>query len=217
MEMGRFEMCHCATAKVIIVSPHLDDEVLGCASFIDKEVLVVYATQYHPIFPDKKNIEENKELVETIGFEAVYMGTAHKTNNLDTIGQAVMIDKFEKIFNKYQPETVILPCPSYNQDHRVIYDATLTALRPHDKNHFVKRVLLYEQPETFGTLRKPDPFHPTYFRHLDIEFKLYLMTYYGTQMRGHRTFDHISAIAKVRGMQANMDYAEAFEVVRWIE
>lgn len=202
----------------LIISPHLDDEVLGCASFLDKDAIVVYVTQFHPLFPHGENIKENKILVKSMGIKALYIDEAmNLTNELELLLINKLINHFESIINPLKPDTVLIPNPSYNQDHRIVYDAALTAMRPHDRNHFVKRVLLYEQPETWGTLRKPEPFNPTYFRHLDIENKLRLISYYQTQARGHRRDDYIISIAKVRGMQANLDYAEAFEVARWVE
>jgi len=207
--------------KVMIIAPHPDDEVYGCCSYLDttdRELVIVYVTSLHPLFPDGENLTEQKKLAEAINFKPVFMNPHHgQTNVLDRLGQSGLIDEFEKGINEYQPDIVLVPCPSYNQDHRAVYDAALTAMRPHDRNYFVKRILLYEEPETFGTLRKPDAFRPNYYRPLDIDKKIKIMNIYQTQMRGHRTPNHVKAIATVRGMQSGMEYAEAFEVARWIE
>ena len=48
------------------------------------------------------------------------------------------IDAFQDLINTYTPQTVYIPYTSYNQDHRAIYNAAMVALRPHDKNWFVK-------------------------------------------------------------------------------
>ena len=40
---------------------------------------------------------------------------------------------------------------------------------------------------------------------------------YKTQLRDHRSVDFIKAIAKVRGGQSDYEYAEAFEVLRWVD
>lgn len=205
---------------ILIIAPHPDDEVYGCSSILadkKKALMVVYVTLMHPLFPGGENIREQEKLAETIGFEPIILPSHKQTNMLDKSGQAYLISNLECIFNECRPWTVLVPCPSYNQDHRVVYDAALTAMRPHDRNHFVKSVLLYEQPETWGSLRSPLPFEPNYYKELDLNFKLKLMNIYKSQMRGHRTPQHIEAIARSRGMQANMDCAEAFEVVRWIE
>jgi hypothetical protein len=40
---------------------------------------------------------------------------------------------------------------------------------------------------------------------------------YASQVRRHRSDEHLMAIARIRGMQADVDDAEAFEVLRWVE
>jgi len=207
------------TCKTLIIAPHIDDEVYGCSSYLwEENIIVLYVTSNHATVVNGDYIKENRTLVESLGFQAEYIWPLrHKSNFLDLNGQANLIDEFEKVINAQKPELVLIPSPSYNQDHRMVYDAALTAMRPHDIVHFVKRILLYEEPDTWGTMRKPSPFNANYYRKLDLEFKLKLMSIYKSQLRGHRTPEHIEAIARVRGMQANMEYAEAFEVVRWIE
>ena len=138
-------------------------------------------------------------------------------NRLDSVPQQDLILEFENLINEEKPNTVLLTNPSYNQDHRAIYEAMLTALRPHDKNHFVKKIFLYEQPESFGTLRKPVNFKATYYKPLNLEFKLKALEIYRSQMRKHRSLIHLETIARLRGMQCNLDFAESFEIVRWLD
>lgn len=203
---------------MLILSPHLDDEVYGCSSFLkEKGLKVFYFTTLHPLCPNDENIRDNKKLVTSLGFKALYSKWGDMTNELEAIGLDIIINSLESLINEHKPDTVLIPAPSYNQDHRIVYDASLTALRPHFSNHFVKKILVYEQPETFGTMREPEPIRPTYFRELDITFKLAMMEIYKSMNRSHRSFEHIEAIARLRGMQSNMDYAEAFEVLRWID
>ena len=58
-------------------------------------------------------------------------------------------------------------------------------------NFFVKKILLYEQPETFGTMRKVENFKSNYFRKLDFNFKKKSMEIYNSQIRGHRNIQHL--------------------------
>lgn len=199
----------------LIVSPHLDDEVLGASTFLQEACTVLYITEEHPLFPNGLNITESKRLQRHVGFAAV----RHKlpTNRVATAGEAVLIKVFEDAVAAAKPDTVLLPFPSYNQDHRAIYEAALTALRVHDRNHFVRRILVYEESDVWGTLRKVDAFRPAYFRRVDMARKLSLWKFYQSQQRGHRTIEDIQAIAHVRGMQSHQDFAEAFEVLRWCE
>lgn len=204
--------------RILIASPHLDDEVLGCASMLDG-AHVAYTTRTHPEFRDvyEEHLAFRAEVNGVSLFPDDFDGLHFdRINELDQLGQSVLIAYFERVVRHVMPDLVAVPAPSYNQDHRAVYDAMLTACRPHDRNWFVKKVVVYEEPETFGALRMP-PFWPTYFRPLDVDRKLALYHLYASQVRGHRSDEHIRAIAAVRGMQVNVPYAEGFEVLRWVE
>lgn len=200
--------------SALIIAPHPDDEVYGCTSFLAEGTTVFYCSNSHPdVSPDTLSKEAN-EVAERTGVEAIWGNWP--TNFLDSMPQGDLIASFEVLLARGRPGVVLLPAHSYNQDHRAVTSAMLTALRPHDETPFVKRVLLYEQHDVFGTLHGC-PFRPTYFRSLDLSLKEELYNIYESQIRGHRTWDHTEAIARVRGLQANMVFAEAFEVLRWVE
>lgn len=200
---------------VLIVSPHLDDEVLGCASFLDNTATVLYLTELHPLFPNGLNISESKMVQKEAGFSSL----RHQlpTNAVASVGESALISLFEDAIVATEPSTVLLPFPSYNQDHRAVYECALTALRVHDRLPFVSRILVYEETDVWGTLRKVEQFRPTYFRTLDLDRKLALWSMYRSQQRGHRTHEDIRTIAHARGMQSHQQWAEAFEVLRWCE
>ena len=126
-----------------------------------------------------------------------------------------LLSSFETFISEQKPEEIYIPHPSYNQDHRVTYEAVLTALRPHDKNFFVKKVLVYEQPHVFlwdysdninGAIK------PNYFVPIDIERKIKAYKLMPTQVRSFRR-----SMAQLRGQQSNNEYAEAFQIIRWVD
>jgi len=158
--------------SVLIIAPHMDDEVLGCSSFLQNKninTIIFYATKKHAFVSTETLVKENDELIEFLGCKKRFMSFEY-VNKLDTIPIQDLLNEFEAVLMEEKPLTVLLPTPSYNQDHRIIYEAMLTALRPHDKIPFVKRVLMYEQPESFGTLRKVEPFKASYYRRLAVQY-----------------------------------------------
>lgn len=218
--------------NVLIISPHMDDEVLGCGGVMAKygnKVTVLYVTGYHPNVNSDQYHAENKNVVANakckalyctreiypngLGFQGVII---HKqTNRLHMIPQSALISEFEVVINDVKPDTVFVCFPSYNQDHRAVFDALITAIRPHDKNWYVKNVLVYEQPETIHTNRLvTEPFKPVLFTEIDIEAKLKLYKLYKSQVRGHRGTETIKALAAVRGSFIGKPYAEAFDCIR---
>jgi N-acetylglucosamine malate deacetylase 1 len=110
---------------------------------------------------------------------------------------------------------VLIPQPSYNQDHRAVHDAAITALRPHDRNPFVREVLVFEQPDSI-LWRHGNETEPNYFRRISVEDKLHSYSLYASQVRGHRSPELIAAMACLRGSQSGLKQAEGFTVKRMI-
>ena len=122
-------------SKNLIISPHVDDELLGSFSFLNSETTVVETgvDEFHVVNRDER-LGELDKLAKHCGFN--YEVLDNKVNNFEIKN---LIDSYEELINRLQPNLVLIPYPSYNQDHRSVYDASLVALRHHDKNHFVKK------------------------------------------------------------------------------
>lgn len=199
----------------------MDDEVLACSSFLlDKSLdITIYYMTYSHAFIDKITLNNENEMLrgKCHFFKITNDRYDSNLNKLDTLPQQELINEFTDTINTGCYDTLVIPNASYNQDHRAVYEAALTAVRPHDTNHFVKKVLLFEEPESFGTLRHGQRFYPNYFRPVDIDKKLELIKIYKSQLRDHRSLDFIKAIAKLRGEQMCKPYAEAFDILRWVK
>ncbi len=203
----------------MILSPHIDDEVLGCGGILDKETFVIYCGMNESHIKGdwiKKRPKEEERLSE---LKDVVSMTNHSYKILDNKVNHYklqnLITYFEKYINDIKPTEVYIPHPSYNQDHRVVYDAAITALRPHDINHFVKRIFVYEQPHMLFWDDKD--FKPNYFVPIDIERKVKMYELMKTQVRKFRSSKHLKAISKIRGGQSNCEYAESFKILRWVD
>ena len=202
--------------KRVIIAPHVDDDVLGCGGILDVTCLVVYCGIDESGIPNRPSLKERLEEVQ-----AVKDITGHKTKILNNLvnqyKEKDLIGQIEEIINEYGPEEIYVCHPSYNQDHRAVYDATMVALRPHDKNHFVKKVFVYEQPHMLFWDNGDVDFKPNYFTQISIEKKIEVYETMKSQVRSFRSPEHLRAIAKLRGGQSNCEYAEAFQILRWVE
>ena len=200
--------------KKLIISPHIDDEVLGCGGILDSDTFILHCgVEDRSYVSAEKRIEEIEDVRKIAGFKMELL--KNTVNNYEIID---LIPEFEKTINEVRPEMAFIPYPSYNQDHQAVYKAALVALRQHDINFFVKKVLVYEQPQdVFWDFNNGDSFKPNYFVPIDIEKKLKLYSLLKSQVRSFRSPEHVKAMAIIRGGQSNFKYAEAFKILRWID
>jgi len=209
--------------KDLIISPHADDEVLGCGGILNKNSFVYYCgldeslihkdnlkDRKHRISLDKK-LEEIKDVEKYLGFRWDW----NINSRVNYYKEIEFIKVFEDLINELKPERIFIPYPSYNQDHRVIYNAVRIALRQHDKNFFVKKVLVYEQPHVL--LWENKSVKANYFIPIKIKRKLVAYSLYKSQVRSTRSSELLKNIAEIRGVQSNCRYAEGFIVERWVE
>jgi len=207
--------------KKLIISPHIDDEVLGCGGILDKDTFVIYCGKDEKHITQEWIKERPTDDVRMAELKRVVSITNHKYTILDNKVNYYklqdLLESIEKTINEIKPNEVYIPHPSYNQDHRTVYNATMVALRPHDKNYFVKKVFIYEQPHMLFWDNGGVNFKPNYFIPIDIDKKVKVYTTMKSQVRSFRSPEHLRAIAKLRGGQSNCDYAESFQIVRWVD
>jgi LmbE family N-acetylglucosaminyl deacetylase len=186
----------------LIIAAHADDEALGCVSVLKNSI--VFICSY-----DSSREEELLSASKDIEYSFYQFNEEENNFNLHSL-----IKEFELAINTWQPNMVFIPHPGYHQDHTVAYNASIAALRPHETNFFVKKVFIYESIHDF--LWTDKVFTPNYFIPIDIEEKIKAFSFYKSQMKSHRSIESITQLAALRGKQANVPYAEAFKVIRWI-
>ena len=206
--------------KKLIISPHVDDEILGCGGILDENSFVYYCgIDESKIVSDPKHRIGIKSRVAEIKKVTNYLMFKYEVNydaKVNYYKISDFISKFEKLINDIKPEMIFIPSfQTYNQDHKVVYNAVKIALRPHDKNFFVKKVLVYEQPSSI--MWENSPLIPNYFVPIDIDKKIKAYSFHKSQVRSMRSNDLLRAIVKIRGKQANCEHAEAFFIKRWVD
>jgi|TARA_R110000782_G_scaffold250863_1_gene338321 LmbE family N-acetylglucosaminyl deacetylase len=205
--------------KKLIIAPHIDDDVLGCGGIIDSNTMVLYCGMDEKHIPNRPDSFDRLNEAEDV---SEFLGNQYHVldNKVNQYKLQDLLSSFEIFISEQKPEEIYIPHPSYNQDHRVTYEAVLTALRPHDKNFFVKKVLVYEQPHVFlwdysdninGAIK------PNYFVPIDIERKIKAYKLMPTQVRSFRSPETLRSMAQLRGQQSNNEYAEAFQIIRWVD
>jgi N-acetylglucosamine malate deacetylase 1 len=194
----------------LILAPHIDDEALGCYSALNENSHVCYmGVENRSYVTAAERIKELNDAAHAKSFSWKIF-----ENTVNSYNVSALIPLIEEQINTYKPEKVYVPHYSYNKDHQAVYDSAMIALRHHDKNWFVKHVFIYEQPHTI--LWPVKSFEPNFFIKIDIEDKIRTYQLYESQVREHRSAELIRTMAALRGKQANIDFAEAFNCIRFV-
>lgn len=202
--------------KVLVVSPHTDDGELGCggaiARFIEEGDDVTYVAlsccEKSIPAPYPKDIlsQEVKDATKILGLKDPIL-FSFEVREFPRLRQEIL-DTLIRLRNKIQPDIVFTPSRyDTHQDHKTTVEETMRA--------FKKCTLLgYEQPWnniTFNTLA----FVPLNENHL--RRKIDALACYETQKeRAYLNPEFIRGLALTRGTQIEEQYAEAFEVIKWV-
>ena len=122
-----------ASSKLII-SPHIDDEILGPGGILDKNTHVVYCGYDESHIPNRPTSVDRLMEAEEV---SNYLGHSFQLldNHINEYSVTKLIGDIETIINETQPDEIYIPNPSYNQDHKAVYDAAMVATRPQVLNH----------------------------------------------------------------------------------
>lgn len=199
-----------------MVAPHVDDEALGCGGILDERFHVHYCgVEEFRIVDRTTRLTEATKCAEYLGFSY----SINLENQVNDYRLGPLIGQLEAVINEQRPQTLFLPYPSYNQDHRAVLDAALTALRPHDVNHQLRNILLYEEIQVSGwpyreDLLRAQTYHPNCFIPIDIERKITAYTKHASQVRSMRSPELLRELARWRGFQGGHEYAESFLAIK---
>lgn len=221
--------------KVLVVSPHPDDEVLGVGGTIARltsegnDVTVAIVTKgWEPLFTNSQVEQvrsEARDANKVLGVKSLRFMDLPVTK-LNEISKHELNKKCEQLISEEEPELVFLPfCGDLQEDHRQVFDACMVALRPVISRKYVKRVLCYETvSETHRSVACVEScFEPQLWVDISgqLSTKLEAMRRYGSQLQEEpdaRSLEAISSLAKWRGSIVGMPAAECFVVVRecWV-
>ncbi|GBE04755.1 glucosamine-6-phosphate deaminase-like protein [bacterium BMS3Abin10] len=217
--------------KVLIISPHPDDETLGCGGTILKHIAAgdeVYwlimtnisvETGYDKI-QVKKRRQEIDNVAKEYGFKKVFKLDL-PTTKLDVIPGGQIIESVSKIINKVKPHVFYMPNRNdVHSDHKVTFDSVISSTKTF-RNPFIKKIMMYETvSETeFSPPLQDIAFIPNGFSDISdyLDRKISIMKIYRNELGIHpfpRSIKNLKALATFRGATAGVKYAEAFMVLK---
>ena len=210
--------------KVLAISPHADDVELGAAGLLLKlihkgwyvqVVVCSLETEVRYTGITVSGDTRRKEFYESMSFLGAY-GIEHNGSITDKKG---LISALDRRINSLRPDIVLIPAPSFHQDHQFVYDCCLAATRP-TKGFIVPTVLVYEYPASnWGPSAGMNPARGGIYEDISSVFQLKLesLRRHKSQIhdRNHMiSLDGVTRLAKFRGMEIGVGYAELFYLLR---
>ena len=198
------------------------------AKALEAEVLVMIMSagdlqQYRASQPLVSGAQRSEELeaamrsLEVDDYTIVYC-EAERHLRLDALPRRELIAQIEReselAIDKVRPDMVILPAPSYNQDHQATFEAGFAACRPHlpSDKPFVPVVLSADAPQ-LGWSVEPARFC-VYVDISDyLDRKLQAHACHRSQLRpepSQASLENIERLARLRGSEVAVKAAEAF-------
>ena len=174
--------------KLLIISPHADDEVLGCGGFMLKakqvgaEQLIVYATIGG--FCNAGSITDRENECNSLLHE---VGAAHRVlitgmdAMLDTVPSVTLTTALDAVISSFKPSIVFLPYKSRHQDHVKVNECAIASLRLRD-DWQPSMILQYEYPFVADEM---NCFNPNLYIDISntIEQKVELFNKYRSQIK----------------------------------
>jgi len=218
--------------RILVVSPHPDDEVLGCGGTLLRarakgaELHWLVMTRMGPDYGAARIAERETEMakvVEAFGFASVSR-LDHPAASLDAVALSGLVGEIGDAVKRHQPDVLYLPFPGdSHSDHRATYLAT-SACTKWFRYPSIRRVLAYETLSETDMALPVDGtvFRPTVFVDISgyLEAKIEAMRLYGAEL-GQPPFPRSEAVlraqATLRGAQCGCGAAEAFMLLKEIQ
>jgi LmbE family N-acetylglucosaminyl deacetylase len=203
---------------ILILAPHTDDGELGCGATIAKAInegATVYYAAFSTAdesvpegFPKNQLEIEVKEATKQLGIPKeqllIYRFEVRKLNYV----RQEILEELIRLRDRIKPDIVFLPSSKdIHQDHKTMSEEGIRAFK-------FCTILGYEliwNNLSFST----DCFIA--ITHDQLNLKIQALNAYATQEgKLYMDPDFIRSLAKIRGTQIGVPYAETFEVIRWI-
>ena len=218
--------------RIIVVSPHPDDETLGAGGSIDKfitqgnEVMILTVSGHLPPLYSREDYEvtlkEAYEAYKILGVkESVFLEIPATMIGEEPVH--VLNSKLTSILKEFRPNIVLCPFPDRHIDHRLIFESCMVATRPVGFGKEIEMVAAYE---TLSETHWNAPYIEANFTQnlvvdisLNLETKIEALRCFKSQIsekEGPRSLEAVKSLAKFRGSQAGFESGEAFYIIKQI-
>jgi len=217
--------------KILIIAAHPDDEILGAGGTMlkhsvngDEVEAIILARGITSRNNESKDKIENLRADSKKACKLLKMKKVthydFPDNKMDSIPLLDVIKVIEDKIRNFKPEKIYTHhYGDLNIDHRITYQAALTACRP--INTSVNEIICFEIPSS-TEWNYPQNFNPNYFVNItkQLNMKIKAMERYKGEIRKFphpRSSKYLKVLAEKWGAVSGNNAAEAFEIIRKIE
>lgn len=212
--------------KILVIAPHADDEILGVGGYLvhqvaeKAEIYIALATigGTNPRQVSEVRKAEFKQVKSRLGVTRDFILYDNMDALLDTIPTLDIARKLDEVLRQVEPDEVFLNYSSHHQDHKKLFDCALISFRL-KAGHNPKMIALYEYPFVGNHY---DSIHGGSWYH-DIsdviEEKIRLFNCYSSQvcdLPSPLNEEGIRTLARIRGLECGVRYAEKFYIQKMI-
>jgi len=195
--------------KVLIVSPHADDEILSSWTYLllSKKQKISLHIIYQAINDNDDRMYLVNDLSKEMKFtyDIAFMGY---DSIMDTLKMKDIVSYYDDKINGY--DEIIIPSLSFHQDHYIANKACISALRRNNESS----ILIAEHPFNISYLITD--FNPNrYIVFDDIEEKVECLNRYVPYLK-KQDIETSLKLNCFRGQQIGNEYAETFQIIREI-
>jgi len=218
--------------RVLVVSPHPDDETLGAGGAIAKHIdegndvtVLVISGHLPPIYSRKDyelTVKEAQQAFDILGIkQSKFLEIPATLVACQPVG--LLNGQIAEVVNEIEPQIVLMPFPDRHVDHRVIFESVMVATRPLMKGRGIELLAAYETlSETHWNAPHIEPnFVPNFIVDIthQLKRKIDALACYESQIPafpGSRSLEALRALATFRGTQAGFAFGEAYQIIRMI-
>lgn len=227
--------------RILVITAHPDDELLGCGAtifqhsqkgdIIEAVILGEGITSRsdlrnrEEVDSEIQNLRKNIESARNIlGISKTYVFD-FPDNRFDSVALLDIVKAVEKIKSEFKPDVIFTHFENdLNIDHRITYNAVLTACRPME-DETVKEIYSFEVPSAteWQVSSSNNIFNPNYFVEISEEAlskKLKAMACYESESRKYphpRSPKALKIISQRWGINVGRKFVESFILVRKID
>jgi LmbE family N-acetylglucosaminyl deacetylase len=218
------------TSKVLIVSAHPDDEILGAGGALIRHrdqgdeihwLIATNISEEHGFSKERvtSRQEEIRKVAKQLNMKVHLLN--YPTMTLSSEDLLTLVPKISKVFTQTEPRIVyVLNRSDAHSDHRILFDAVQACTKSF-RYPFIREVLMYEciSETEFAPMLPENAFLPNCFVDISeaMDEKMELMKIYDSELGEHpfpRSERNIRALATYRGATCGVEYAEAFQIIK---